>query len=110
MASLKNIMNTEDDHVDTTSGPTPHDSGSRQSLRSDLSASAPAYPTARDRPTSTASHNGMLDPTKIPSRYYITETSSSSSSVGTASARRRSNASIDSTESPYGPAYSIPPS
>ncbi|KAH7148909.1 hypothetical protein EDB81DRAFT_480297 [Dactylonectria macrodidyma] len=110
MASLKNIMNTEDDHVDATSGPTPHDSGLRQSLRSDSSASAPAYPTARDRPTTTASHNGMLDPTKISSRYYITEASSSSSSAGTASARRRSNASIDSTESPYGPAYSQPAS
>ncbi|KAF7550540.1 hypothetical protein G7Z17_g5655 [Cylindrodendrum hubeiense] len=103
-------MNTEDDHVDSPSGPIPHDSGPRQSLRSDSSASTSTYPTTRDRPTSTASHNSMLDPTKLPSRFYIPETSSSSSSAGTVSARRRSNASIDSTESPYGPGYSLPTS
>ncbi|KAH8699945.1 hypothetical protein BGZ61DRAFT_240210 [Ilyonectria robusta] len=109
MASLKNIMNTEDDHVDSPSGPIPHDSDPRQPLRSDSSASASTYPTTRDRPASTASYNSMLDPTRH-SRFIIAETSSSSSSAGTISARRRSNASIDSTESPYGPGYSIPPS
>ncbi|KAK7429617.1 hypothetical protein QQZ08_003812 [Neonectria magnoliae] len=48
----------------------------------------------------------MLDPTRLPSRFFMTDASSSSSSVTTIPGRRPSNTSVDSMESPYGPAHS----
>ncbi|KAF7548388.1 hypothetical protein G7046_g8691 [Stylonectria norvegica] len=101
MASLKNIMNTDDDQDDSQSVKDNIDSRSQQSRRLDSSASNPSYATSRNHATSTSTQSNGPRPSNRPSSPIAAEVSSSSSSSLTTSARRRSNASVDSMNSTY---------
>ncbi|KAF4982627.1 hypothetical protein FZEAL_1793 [Fusarium zealandicum] len=103
MASLKNIMNTDDEHVDPRSGSRSSDSISRPSLRPNLSAAGSSYATSLERSTSSSSHNNGPGP---PSSLTISSIAGHSSSSNTirdmTSRRRRSNTSVDSNEMSHG--------
>lgn len=88
MASLKNIMNTDDEHVDPRSGSRPIDLASRPSLRPNPSASGS---------TSSSSHNSRPDPPTSSTTSSVVDHLSSSTNLNMTS-RRRSNTSLDSLE------------
>ncbi|KAJ4212165.1 hypothetical protein NW759_011857 [Fusarium solani] len=89
MASLKNIMNTDDEHVDPRSGSRPIDLASRPSLRPNPSASGS---------TSSSSHNSRPDPPTSSTTSSVVDHLSSSSTNRNMTSRRRSNTSLDSLE------------
>ncbi|KAH6899763.1 hypothetical protein B0T10DRAFT_452303 [Thelonectria olida] len=98
MASLKNIINSDDEH-----DPSPETS--MQHLPSDSSA-ADTYPTTRpDQPA--ALHNDLINPARHSSRFFASEPPSLSSS-GIVPGRRPSNTSVDSMDGPYDANYVMP--
>ncbi|EEU45388.1 uncharacterized protein NECHADRAFT_41324, partial [Fusarium vanettenii 77-13-4] len=101
MASLKNIMNTDDEHVDPRSGSRPIDLASRPSLRPNPSASGS---------TSSSSHNSRPDPPTSSTISSVVDHLSSSSTNHNMTSRRRSNTSLDSLElsSQAGPSSNAP--
>lgn len=89
MASLKNIMNTDDEHVDPRSGSRPIDLASRPSLRPNPSASGS---------TSSSSHINGPDPPTSSTTSSVVDHLSSSNINRNMTSRRRSNTSLDSLE------------
>ncbi|CAM1501055.1 Fc.00g102170.m01.CDS01 [Cosmosporella sp. VM-42] len=104
MASLKNIMNTDDDQIDPRSIQRPHESAPRSSQHPDSSTSNSRYATSSDPSTTPSTHSSLPGPSSHPSRSLVPEASSSSSSSRPISGRRRS--STDSMDSPYGTSQS----
>jgi hypothetical protein len=101
MASLKNIINSDDDH-----DPSPETS--MQHLPSDTSTTADSYPTTRsDQPATAALHNDLINPARHSSRFFASEPPSLSSS-GIVPGRRPSNTSVDSMDGPYDANYVMP--
>ncbi|KAF4469572.1 hypothetical protein FALBO_3526 [Fusarium albosuccineum] len=98
MASLKNIMNTDDELVDPRSGSRPIDLASRPSLRPNPSASGPSYATSLDQPASSSSHINRADPLGSLTTSSLADPSTSSEANHNMNSRRRSNTSIDSSE------------
>ena len=106
MASLKNIMNTDDEPVHQPSGSRSIDLTSR-------SSSAQSYVTSLNHTIPSSSHINRLDPpgsSKISSAVDNSTSSSSSSSKTNSNmnSRRRSNTSVDSTELSHGSNQSGP--
>ncbi|KAI5462680.1 fungal-specific transcription factor domain-containing protein [Mariannaea sp. PMI_226] len=105
MASLKNIINSDDDYVD------PSSETSMQPLPpTDSSATTANYSTTRaDRSTAATSlHNDLIDPARHSSRFFACEPPSGSVSADVLLGRRRSNTSVESLETPYDPNYVMP--
>ncbi|KAF5025236.1 hypothetical protein F66182_2702 [Fusarium sp. NRRL 66182] len=92
MASLKNIMNTDDEHVD----PRP---GSRFIDLTSRSPSAHSYATSLNHSRSSSSHINRSDPPGPPSRIsYAVDHSSLPTPDLDMNSRRRSNTSVGSSE------------
>ncbi|RGP72323.1 transcription factor [Fusarium sporotrichioides] len=98
MASLKNIMNTEDEPVDPRS----------ESRSTDLTSRSPSvhsYVTSLNYQTHSSSHNNPHDPSgSSKSSSVIDHSSPTTTDLNMNNRRRRSNMSIDSNETPYAPA------
>ncbi|CEI66905.1 hypothetical protein FVEN_g8554 [Fusarium venenatum] len=96
MASLKNIMNTEDEPVDPRS----------ESRSADLTSSSPSvhsYVTSLNYQTHSSSHNNPHDPSGSSKSSSVIDHSSptTTTDLNMNNRRRRSNMSIDSNETPY---------
>ncbi|KAJ6443361.1 stress responsive a/B barrel domain-containing protein [Purpureocillium lavendulum] len=117
MASLRNIMNVDDDHVDSHSLKKSKESAPRSSHRPASSASASSYANPADLSIANSSsssgiaargHNLNHPPSHgLPSLDLDTASSPSSYGLAHSAAsytqdRRQSNTSTDSMDSPYG--------
>ncbi|RGP79170.1 hypothetical protein FLONG3_2741 [Fusarium longipes] len=97
MASLKNIMNIEDEPVDPRS----------ESRFTDLSSRSPSvhsYVTSLTHQTPSSPHNKPSDPPVLSKSPSVVDHSSPRTTDLNMNNRRRSNMSIDSNETPYAPA------
>ncbi|KAF5626498.1 C2H2 zinc finger transcription factor [Fusarium tjaetaba] len=96
MASLKNIMNTDDEHVDSSSG-----------IRSVGSTSRPpsthSHATTLKHPPPPSSHNSRSDNPVSSMTSCLDDHPSSPKPNINMTSRRRSNASVDSNEFSYQP-------
>lgn len=109
MASLKNIMNAEDDQVDqveSTSIQRPRGSASRPFQPSNSTVSNSSYATAGGQSTSSSVYNNQLGSPGQSSRSLVPEALPTDSSAQGQFQRRRSNNGTDSMDSPYG--YNLP--
>ena len=106
MASLKNIMNTDEDQVDSTSIQRPHDPAQRSSQMSDSSNLNPTYAISGHHSMSAPVLNIQPGSSTRSSNPLAYEISAAASSSGVVPTRRRSNASTDSTDSRYRPGQS----
>lgn len=97
MASLKNIMNAEDDQVESQSIQRPHGSPSRPSQLSNSS-----YATAAGQSTSSSAYASQLGSSSQSTKSLAPEALPTDSTGQGPFERRRSNNSTDSMESPYG--------
>ncbi|KAF5704008.1 zinc finger zas1 [Fusarium mundagurra] len=96
MASLKNIMNTDDEHVDSSSGTRSVGSTSRP-------PSTHSHATTLKHPPPSSSHNNRSDiPVSSMTSCLDDHPSSPKPNINMTS-RRRSNASVDSNEFSYQP-------
>lgn len=102
MASLKNIMNTDDENVDPPSETRSIDLTSRPSPNQ-------SYVTSLNRQTSPPPHNNRLDPPGS-SKTSSVDRSSSPKPEANMNSRRRSNISLDSHETSYGSSQLAPSS
>lgn len=101
MASLKNIINSDDEH-----DPSPRTS--MQPLPSDSSIATDSYPTTRpEHPTPAALQNDLINPARHSSSLFASGPPSHSSS-GIAPGRRPSNTSVESMDGPFDPTYVMP--
>ncbi|KAM5359525.1 hypothetical protein ACJZ2D_014420 [Fusarium nematophilum] len=107
MASLKNIMNTDDEHVDPQSGSRSIDSASRPSLRPNPSASGRSYAISLDQSTLSAPHINRADPPRPLTISSVADLSSSSNTNQAMNSRRPSSTSIDSIEFPHGSSQQV---
>lgn len=111
MASLRNIMNVDDDHADSHSLKKPKESVPRSSQHPESSASTTSYANPADLSINTSPSSSTRGQGHSPPSHHLdslaVETSSSSFPLGhattnVASDRRQSNTSTDSMDSPYG--------
>ncbi|WZH43590.1 C2H2 zinc finger transcription factor [Fusarium acuminatum] len=102
MASLKNIMNTDDENVDPPSETRPIALTSRPSPTQ-------SYVTSLNRRTSPPPHNNRPDPPGS-SKASSVDRSSSPKPKPNMNSRRRSNISLDSHETSYGSSQLAPSS
>lgn len=103
MASLRNIMNTDDDQTDSDPIQRPHNSASRSTQISNSSNLNPGFPNSGQPSMSTLALNSYPGSSSNSSRSLAYEVSSATSISRIDSERRRSNASTDSTDSRYRP-------
>ncbi|RFN49659.1 hypothetical protein FIE12Z_6106 [Fusarium flagelliforme] len=95
MASLKNIMNTEDEPVDPRSE-------SRSTDLTSRSSSVQSYVTSLNHQAPSSSHNNPPDPSEPSKSSSVLDHSSPTTTELNMNTRRRSNMSIDSNDMSYG--------
>ncbi|KAF4443442.1 hypothetical protein FACUT_1366 [Fusarium acutatum] len=96
MASLKNIMNTDDEHVDSSSG-------TRSVGLTSRPPSTHSHATTLKHPTPSSSHNNRPDIPVSSMTSSLDDHPSSPKPNLNMTSRRRSNASVDSNEFSYQP-------
>ncbi|POR38417.1 Uncharacterized protein TPAR_01385 [Tolypocladium paradoxum] len=109
MASLRNIMNVDDDHADSHSLKKPKESVPRSSQHPESSASTTSYANPANLSITTSPSSSARGHKHSPPSHHLhslaVETSSfplGHSTTNGASDRRQSNTSTDSMDSPYG--------
>lgn len=95
MASLKNIMNTEDEPVDPRSE-------SRSTDLTSRSSSVQSYVTSLNPQAPSSSHNNPSGPSESSKSPFVLDHSSPTTTELNMNTRRRSNMSIDSNDMSYG--------
>ncbi|KAJ4125017.1 hypothetical protein NW768_009358 [Fusarium equiseti] len=103
MASLKNIMNTEDEPVDPRSE-------SRSTDLTSRSSSVQSYVTSLNYQAPSSSHNNPPDPLESSKLPSVLDPSSPNTTELNMNTRRRSNMSVDSNDMSYGSSQHDPSS